>query len=178
MSAKDSQFEQFGRTSDDGNADVPDITSNQGRSPMVDLHGRLVVRLANDAGFVNPESVFQLPAPPTQFAVGADLPFSFSRDGNTFVASNVPSRLYTVNVAAELTSEWVQFFNKADAPVLNDIPFLVVRATLNTSISLNFGDYGIGFSVGLSMGVSSTFGTFTASVTPANYIISGTHFNA
>lgn len=51
---KNNESEQLGRTSQTGNASAPDVDANQGRSPMVDLHGRLVIRLANQNGFIDP----------------------------------------------------------------------------------------------------------------------------
>lgn len=53
--AKDGTNEQWGITTIDGNASAPipaDTLANRGRAPMVDLAGRLVVRLADAGGFV------------------------------------------------------------------------------------------------------------------------------
>lgn len=124
---------------------------------LVDANGRLVVTL-------------NVPNGPVINGAGQMLWSDSSAYAGTGVIKASAATLYQLVFQNDtVAGSWVQFFDKASIPVLNDVPKFTLKASSTGSGAIVF-PMGRPFLLGLSWGISSTGPTFTAAGSPLGWV--------
>jgi hypothetical protein len=152
MSAtKNLENNQFARTSDSTGKRTAFVNqSDQGIEPLSDNNGRLIVRIADDSGFIILNPTY------SNYRSGALLA------GDTISAASANLiMIYGFNNSAG--TRYLQIFNRTSAPSPGNVPDISILVPTATQLSLSLpGVLGQLFNTGIRYQSSTTPATFTA----------------
>lgn len=157
--------EQWGRTADDGEdlvpaSQTPAVGNNDAKSPLVDLFGRIWVRVVG--GAITIGNVVPIPG---AVADPDDALEKFVNSDNIIPAFDVvagPGKLYWVTAQNPTNSDrFLMVFDKAGAgaPVDTDVPVISVAMkaqNMNESAEINLVNLGLRFANNLKIAISTT----------------------
>ena len=148
MSTTKSEFnQQWGRTAVDGGDPVPATqtpaaSSNFGREPLVDLFGRLWVRVAASIAPATSATAVQT------FSVRSGVP-----TGTASTTAGKVYRAYAYN--ADNADHWLQVFDDASPPANGIIPVWQAFVEKGSGVELPISELGAYFAVGLGVALST-----------------------
>lgn len=159
------------------NSSAPTFTNGQRADLQSDVNGNLFDRetympTAED----NANGVIAVAKKPVISSTYSTLPFgTFGTDIDIAVKTS-PGLIFSLSANnANANARYLQIFNKASAPALNDVPIHSWLMPTGTQILIGsdfFGSNGAYCSTGVAVGVSTTNATFTAA-TAADHNVNG-----
>lgn len=133
------------------------LQSGSGGPLLCDQYGRLVVTT-------------NVPNGPVVNSAGQMLWSDSSAYAGTGVIKGSACTLYQLVFQNDtVATSWVQLFDKASAPLGGDVPKYTFKAPTTGAGQIVFPN-GRAFALGLSWGISSTGGTFTAAGSPLGWV--------